>query len=159
MPKYEFEYSKFSTLEDLPIEYKKLLEQSQMATKKAYAPYSHFHVGCAVLLEDGQIVEGVNIENAAYPVGICAERSALSSAISQNPKVVIKAIAISYNSESGRSDKPAFPCGMCRQFIAEIEQNNPNNIPLILGGAKGEVVVINKAQDLLPFNFDKNDLK
>ncbi len=159
MPKYEFEYKVFASKEELESTYKLLLEKAQQATHKAYAPYSHFHVGCAVLLKNNVIVEGVNIENAAYPVGICAERSALSSALSSYPNEKIVAIAISYVSQSGRSDEPAFPCGMCRQFIAEVEQKNQSPIPLILGGEEGEIIIIEKAQYLLPFNFDKNDLK
>ncbi|HMN32448.1 MAG: cytidine deaminase [Chitinophagaceae bacterium] len=159
MYKYEFEYKVFSSKDELNSIHKMLLEKAFQVTQNAYAPYSQFKVGCSVLLENNQVLEGVNIENAAYPVGICAERSALSAAISMYPQVKILAIAISYVSPSGRSNQPVFPCGMCRQFIAEIEQHNNHPIPLILAGEEGKVILIEKAQHLLPFNFEKGDLK
>ena len=112
-----------------------------------------------MLLENGEVILGVNIENASYPVGICAERSALSSAISQFPDEKIIAIAISVLAPKGNNDKPAFPCGMCRQFISECEDRNEEAISLILGGQTGEVLVVHSAKNLLPFSFSGKDLK
>ena len=99
------------------------------------------------------MIPGVNIENASYPVGICAERSALSSAISSFPHEKIIGIAISYISLR-ENDKPIFPCGMCRQFMLECENRNGFPIKIILSAQEEEVIIINQARDLLPFDFN-----
>lgn len=158
MKSFQFHYQEFASDTDLPAEYQGLLRQARQITANAYAPYSNFFVGAAVQLEDGTIVSGVNIENASYPVGICAERSALASAISQYPEKQIVAIAISYASERSKSNKPAFPCGLCRQFISECEDRNGQPITLLLSGQEGVVVVIHSAKHLLPFSFTGSDL-
>lgn len=159
MPVFEFQYQAYPSSEGLSTSFQELLNRARLATQKAYAPYSNFWVGAAVLLENGAIVEGVNIENASYPVGICAERTALSSVISQFPDQKIKAIAISYQTASGNSGKPAFPCGMCRQFISECEDRNREPIILILSGLEGEVFQIDTVKHLLPFSFGGTDLQ
>lgn len=159
MPEFRFTYTELASDKDLDSNYFHLLAEAKRITDNAYAPYSNFRVGCAVLLQNGEIVAGVNIENASYPVGLCAERSALASALSQYPDEVIMAIAISYVSPEGENNKAAFPCGMCRQFISECENKNGRAIPLILSAQQGTVYIINTAQDLLPFSFGKEDLK
>jgi cytidine deaminase len=159
MPTFEFNYDELPGDQALSTQYHQLLSAARQVTENAYAPYSNFRVGCAVLLKNGETVVGVNIENASYPVGICAERSALSSALSQFPDETIIAIAISYVSPEGENNKAAFPCGMCRQFISECEHKNKQAIPLILGAQQGKVFIIHTVQHLLPFSFGKDDLK
>jgi len=158
MPIYQFEFEEFAKdtlLEDIDYH---LLNEARNATESAYAPYSRFRVGAAVQLANGEIITGVNIENASYPVGICAERSALASAISQFPEEKINTIAISILAPSGDNNVPAFPCGMCRQFIAECEDRNELPIRLILAGQTGPVKLIRSSKDLLPFSFGGKDL-
>ena len=159
MPTYQFTYQEYTTEAELNLSHAQLLSIARKATEHAYAPYSKFRVGAAVLLGDGKIVTGVNIENASYPVGICAERSALASAISEFPHETIVSIAISYVSPDGANNMPAFPCGMCRQFISECEDRNKKNIVLILAGQTGNIVVVNSSKDLLPFSFGGKDLE
>jgi cytidine deaminase len=158
MPVHQFSYTELPSEKDLDSKYFHLLAEAKLITKNAYAPYSNFKVGCTVLLLNGKIISGVNIENASYPVGICAERSALASTLSQFPDEPIVAIAISYISSQGENTSPAFPCGMCRQFISEVENKNKQAIPLILAAQEGKVYIINTVQDLLPFSFGKEDL-
>ncbi|HPI53092.1 MAG TPA: cytidine deaminase [Chitinophagaceae bacterium] len=158
MATFQFHYKQFASAAELNDTHRLLLTTAQEATKHAYAPYSHFKVGAAVLLHDGKIITGVNVENASYPVGICAERSALAAVISNYPNEEIMALAISYEAPSGDNNKPAFPCGMCRQFISECEDRNKKNITLILGAMQGEVMVIETAKHLLPFSFGGSDL-
>jgi cytidine deaminase len=124
----------------------------------AYAPYSRFRVGAAVQLESGRIVCGTNVENAAFPSAICAERSALSHAISNygNDKPV--AIAIAALTEEGITRDPVTPCGNCRQVIAEEETRNGKNIRIILSG-KDRTLITDSVADLLPLQFRKNNLK
>ncbi len=158
MATFQFQYQHLQNADELSDKHTKLLEKAREITENAYAPYSNFKVGAAVLLSNQQIITGINIENASYPVGICAERSALASAISQFPHEEILAIAISYLAPSGENNKPAFPCGMCRQFISECEDRNKKEITLILSAMQGEVMVIQTAKHLLPFSFSGNDL-
>jgi len=158
MASFQFEYQRLKNDKELSPVYHHILSEARIATDNAYAPYSDFKVAAAVLLENGEVVIGVNIENASYPVGICAERSALASAISQYPDEKIVAIAISILAPSGENSTPAFPCGMCRQFIAECEDRNEEMITLILSGQTGEVLIFNSSKDLLPFSFGGQDL-
>ncbi len=158
MATFQFNYQHLQDADELSEKYTTLLIKAREITANAYAPYSKFNVGAAVLLGNGEIILGVNIENASYPVGICAERSALASAISQFPAEEIVAIAISYLAPSGDNKKPAFPCGMCRQFISECEDRNKKEITLILSAMQGEVMVIQTAKHLLPFSFGGDDL-
>ena len=135
-----------------------LLEAARKSTSDAYAPYSKFRVGAAVRMFNGQIVMGSNQENASFPAGICAERVVLSAASAVYPGVAISSLALSYVNESEGADKPISPCGICRQTLAEYEQRFNQPIRLILGGKSGEIYIINRATDLLPFAFSKLDL-
>lgn len=159
MPTFQFSYDQYNNEIDLHESYRHLLLQARNATNQAYAPYSLFHVGCAVLLSNGHIATGSNIENAAYPVGICAERNVLAHVMSNYKNEKIKAIAISYSYQHENSTSPAFPCGMCRQFIAECEDINDAPFDIILAGLSGDIICVHSAKDLLPFSFGKNDLK
>jgi len=131
-----------------------LFEAAPKACQNAYAPYSNFKVGAAVLLENGTICMGNNQENAAYPSGLCAERVALFHAAAVNPNVPVKAIAITvdYANLNGFNDIIS-PCGSCRQSIAEYEHKFRNDIKLYLLGRKQKVCVIPSVQSILPFLF------
>lgn len=145
--------------EELPQEYAKLLDAAHEATSHAYAPYSKFNVGAAVLLKDDSIVIGSNQENASYPVGVCAERVAITSASAQHPNVPVKAVAISVKGKNIVVNTPVSPCGICRQTILEYELKQKQDIELILQGETGDVYWVPSAKTLLPLYFSGTDLK
>ena len=134
----------------------KLFNEAEKAMQNAYAPYSEFMVGAAVLLENGKIVTGNNQENAAYPSGLCAERVAVFYAASQYPGISVKVMAIVCNTQTGY---PVSPCGACRQVIAEYEQLSGKGIRLIMGTPEGKIYTANSIETLLPFMFGKKHLK
>ena len=148
----------YDSLEDLSDKDKSLLLQAKNSLEDAYAPYSNFKVGAAVLLENGKVILGNNQENAAYPLSLCAERVALFAATSVNPDVSISAIAITCKSQNHVLDRPATPCGSCRQAIVEKENLHDSPIKIILQGEKGPVYVVHSIKDLLPLSFDANFL-
>lgn len=156
---YQFEYESYASSDDLPEADRRLLEEAREVTKKAYAPYSRFHVGAVALLKNGQKVSGTNQENASYPVGICAERVLLASASMLHTGEPIHTMAVSYHNLNGESNKPISPCGMCRQSLAEYEERVGHPIRLLLSGMEGTVLVVNRATQLLPFSFKGDDLK
>ncbi len=135
-----------------------LLSEARSATQFAYAPYSNFQVAAVGKLENGEVVIGTNQENASYPAGLCAERSMLSTASSVHPGIAVRTIAITYNNLKGTSNKPASPCGICRQSLAEHTQRFEKPIRLILSGMEGEVQIIENCLDLLPLSFGAEDL-
>lgn len=136
-----------------------LLKAAREVTARAYAPYSNFHVGAVIRLANGQTVSGTNQENASFPAGICAERTALSAATSLFPGIPIDTIAISYDNRQGNSSQPISPCGICRQTLAEYEQRQQQPIRVILGGQSGNVLVIPAATPLLPLSFSAKDME
>jgi cytidine deaminase len=149
-------FQDFKELEDADA---RLLEASHQATANAYAPYSKFKVGAAVRLANGQIVTGSNQENASFPAGICAERVTLSAASAAFPGIPVTDLALTYVNESGNSNHPISPCGICRQTLVEYEQRFEQPVRLILGGFSGEIYIINRATDLLPFAFSSQELR
>ena len=155
---YSFSYEVFDSIADLNKEDAWLLQHAKETSKAAYAPYSNFLVGAAARLLNGEIVKGTNQENAAYPVGLCAERVLLATASTLCPQVPIESMAISYRSSKVKSDHPITPCGICRQSLQEYELRMHNPIRLILGGIEGKVIIIEKASMLLPFSFGSHDL-
>ncbi len=157
--KFEFEYELLGDKGQLTEPDQALLEAAQLATKSAYAPYSHFLVGAAARLSNGQIVIGSNQESTSFPVGICAERTLLNSVGSQFPALSITAMAISYQPVGKDSKEPISPCGMCRQSLLDFENRYEAPIRIILSGMEGEVMVIPSAANLLPFGFDGSILK
>lgn len=157
--KFEFNYTVYENIEELPEEDRWLLNEAREVTEQAYAPYSHFQVGAVARLANGEIVAGTNQENASFPVGLCAERVLLASISSLFPKVPIETIAISYKSESHISDHPISPCGICRQSLQEFESRVKSRVRLILGGMSGPVYVIDSASRLLPLAFTSEELK
>jgi cytidine deaminase len=154
------DFEEYEGFEELPEADQRLLREAQTAADDAYAPYSKFHVGAAVLLENGTIVKGNNQENAAYPSGLCAERVALFAAGAHNPAVKIKAIAIHAYAESAKEDsQPVGPCGACRQVMAEYEHRHQENLRLIMQGKNGKYIVSKNVNQLLPFIFNADNIQ
>ncbi|OSY88137.1 cytidine deaminase [Tenacibaculum holothuriorum] len=148
----------FENIDQLPTDDKALMEKAIEARAKAYAPYSKFNVGAALLLENGKIILGNNQENAAYPSGMCAERVAIWKAGSEFPGVKIKKIAITAASSTTKVNKPVGPCGACRQTLSEYEINQKEPMEVIFMGEVGKVVKIESLLHLLPFSFDSSYL-
>lgn len=144
--------------EELTPEEKQLVEVARQATYRSYSPYSHFSVGASVLLANGVILSGSNQENAAYPSGLCAERTVLFYANSQYPNQPITMMAIAARSEKGFTEIPITPCGACRQVLAETEKRFEYPIRILLYG-ETETIIIDGVKDLLPFLFDEDILK
>ena len=145
--------------EELSESYKNLMDQSIAAQQNAYAPYSNFKVGAAILLEDGTIFTGNNQENAAYPSGLCAERVAIFACSAQHPNVKIKMIAICADSEKIDLNTVLAPCGACRQSMYEFEAKQNTQIKVLLKGVDNEVFEFLCVEDLLPMAFQCNGLK
>lgn len=144
-------------LEELSEIEKKLINLARKATERAYAPYSHFQVGAAALLENGEIVTGTNQENAAYPSGLCAERVALFFANSQYPDVAVKLLAISAYTGGSFTEECTAPCGACRQVILETENRFKTPIRMLMAG-KERIYGVDSIKELLPLHFDKSSL-
>jgi cytidine deaminase len=157
--KFEFSYKVYDSIDELPEEQQWLLNEAREVTEQAYAPYSKFQVGAIARLANGEIVAGTNQENASFPVGLCAERVLLASVSSIFPKIPVETVAISYKSETQKSDHPISPCGICRQSLQEFESRVGHPIQLILGGITGPVYVIDSASKLLPLAFTSDELK
>jgi cytidine deaminase len=152
-------YFEYEGLEELEEEDRTLLERAREAINAAYAPYSAYHVGAAVLLENGKVFTGNNQENVAYPSGICAERVALFYASSQYADVPVKAIAVSARAKGFTVHSPVTPCGSCRQVMAESENRFNNKLKLIMRGDNGKINVIHGVSNLLPLMFRAEELK
>ncbi|RXP63318.1 cytidine deaminase [Lutibacter sp. HS1-25] len=146
----------FESIDELPIDIKLLMNKAIEAKQMAYAPYSKFKVGAALLLENGSIITGNNQENAAYPSGICAERVAIWKASSEFPNQKILALAISASSATLVVNEPVSPCGACRQTLSEYEINQEDKIAVYFMGEIGNVMKTNSVLDLLPMAFDKS---
>lgn len=157
--KQQIDYELYNSINELNEEDKSLLEKAMEYSTSAYAPYSHFNVGAAVLLENGVIVKGNNQENAAYPSGLCAERVALFSCGAQYPEVPIKTIAVTAFFENSKTPHPVSPCGNCRQVMVESEHRYQNNIRLIMITDGGKIIVLSSVKLLLPFLFNRDSLK
>ena len=149
----------YPDVKQLPLADQDLLKEAGDAVKASYAPYSDFHVGAAVLLNNGEIIKGSNQENAAYPSGLCAERVALFYAKSKYPDSVVESLAITASADHFDLDHPVAPCGACRQVIAEVEHRQNHKIKIILKGEKGSTQVINGIEHLLPLMFKEESLK
>lgn len=147
-------YETFASKEQLSEEDCELIEAAIESSRKAYAPYSKFHVGACLRLDDGRMVCGNNQENASYPQGLCAERVTLFSAAAQYPERTITSMAL----VASESDAPLSPCGGCRQVLLEYEQRQQHPIRILMASLTGEVVVLRQAADLLPFSFSKENL-
>ncbi|WP_143883432.1 cytidine deaminase [Chryseobacterium binzhouense] len=152
-------YNHFKSKTELTEIEQKLFEQAKIARKNAYAPYSEFFVGCAVLLENGEIFSGNNQENAAFPSGLCAERTALFWIGANYPDQKIKKIFIVGGpKEFSEKNPPIPPCGACRQSIMEYETKQNENIELYFANLNDDIIKVSSIKDLLPFYFDSTFL-
>ncbi|KAA5828085.1 cytidine deaminase [Algibacter amylolyticus] len=148
----------FDSLQELPKDVLSLMEKAVQAREKAYAPYSNFNVGAAILLDNNEIVCGSNQENASYPSGLCAERTAIYYAGSQFPGAKMVRMAITAGSKTSKTTKPIPPCGACRQAIAEYEIKQDAPIEIYFMGETGAIAKSNSLANLLPLMFDKSVL-
>ena len=137
---------------ELQQEEKKLIELAKDACTRAYAPYSQFQVGAAVLLANGKIVTGNNQENVAFPSGLCAERTTLFYANSQFPDQTVKSLAVAAYTQGDFLDRPISPCGACRQVVLETEMRYKKPVRIYLYG-KSEIYIIEGIENLLPIAF------
>ena len=139
--------------DELPALDRQLIDRAKSACSSSYAPYSHFHVGAAVLLENGEIINGSNQENAAYPSGICAERCTIFYANSRYPESAVLALAIAASTAPGEFlSSPITPCGACRQVLLETQRRFNSPMRILLYGTS-QVLVFNSIDTLLPFQF------
>jgi len=152
------QFSVFETAEQLPSDIQNLMTQAVAVRKNAYAPYSKFRVGAALLLDNGETVLGSNQENAAYPSGLCAERVAVFQAGSIYPNAKILKMAITAASDTNQTTEPIPPCGSCRQSIAEYEIKQESPIEIYFMGEIGAIYKSASLKNLLPFMFDKKFL-
>lgn len=148
----------FCQLEELADDDRQLVEKAIGATQNSYAPYSNFHVGACLRLADGREVIGANQENAAFPSGLCAERSAVFAAQSMFPEEAITALAIAARNENGLTAQPVSPCGACRQVILEMEDRYKHDVRILLYGTEG-VYVIPSVKSLLPLHFVDSNMR
>jgi cytidine deaminase len=137
---------------------RRVLQAAREACISAYAPYSGFHVGAAVLLSNGSIVTGNNQENSAFPSGLCAERVAIFYANANFPDSGLETLAVSATKDGVLVNETVKPCGSCRQVIAETQFRYGNSIRMILDG-QDSILILNGSESLLPLSFSKNDLK
>ena len=156
--KIESNLTVYDDFNELPSEIASLMEKAIEARKNAYAPYSKFSVGAAILLDNDQVVTGNNQENASYPSGLCAERTAIYYAGSQYPDAKILKMALTAGSRINQTITPIPPCGACRQAIAEYEVKQESPIEIYFMGETGKVVKSNSLANLLPLGFDRSFL-
>ena len=142
---------------ELTPEEQELVEIAKHQTNNSYCPYSKFHVGAAAKLDNGVIIRGANQENAAYPSGLCAERSALFAAGANYPEVPVNTLVIACYTDGHFTEDPGAPCGACRQVMIETEHRYGKPMKVILYGEK-EIFVFENASDLMPVGFFSEDL-
>lgn len=145
---YTFAYEHYASVEELSASDRRLVEEAVKATERAYAPYSHFHVGAAARLRSGRILTGSNSESEVFPAGLCAERSLLFYAQANHADDPIEAIAIASNP----SERECYPCGQCRQVLVDVERRQQQPIRVIMAGG-GSASVVRSTELLLPFTF------
>lgn len=148
----------FENFEELPKDIAALMTRAKEIRLKAYAPYSNFLVGAAILLDNDEVILGNNQENASYPSGLCAERTAIYYAGANYPNAKIVRMAITAGSNSNPTSIPIPPCGACRQAIAEYEIKQDAPIEIYFMGETGKIVKSNSLVNLLPFMFVKSFL-
>ena len=146
-------YEVYDAVEELSQQDAELMHRAHEAARNAYAPYSKFNVGAAVRMANGEIVTGNNIENAAYPSGLCAERVAIFGAMAKFPNVAIEALAITAHSSSKPITEPVAPCGACRQVMVEAEQVSKHPLRVMCQGETGPIMVFDGIETLVPFIF------
>lgn len=149
---------KFCQMDELSDDDRRLVEKAIGATERSYAHYSHFCVGSCLRLADGTEFLGANQENAVFPVGLCAERTAIFAAQVQRPDQPIVALAIAARNEEGLVANPVSPCGSCRQVMLEVEDRYQQPMRILLYGTNG-VYVIEGVKTLLPLSFVEESMK
>jgi cytidine deaminase len=152
------QFTAYKEVNELPDDIQNIMKQAIAVRKNAYAPYSRFRVGVAILLDNEKIVLGSNQENAAYPSGLCAERVAIFQAGAIYPQAKILKMAITAASDTNQTTTPIPPCGACRQSIAEYETKQDTPIQIYFMGELGDIYKSESLKNLLPFMFDKNFL-
>jgi cytidine deaminase len=155
---FQFNYKKYNSPDALPQKLQHLVLNAKAAAEHAYAPYSHFQVGCALLLESGKIITGNNQENAAYPSGLCAERTALFFYGSQYTTDPVKQLVVVAKHEHQPQWVGACPCGACRQVLLEYEYRQKAPIGVLFQLNNEQYIHLNSAKLLLPFQFDADAL-
>lgn len=148
----------YDSMEDLATEDRALMEVAMAQCERAYAPYSNYLVGAALLLEDGQVVRGSNQENAAYPSGLCAERVAIYAAGANFPDKKVRKIAITAKKRGADIFDAVTPCGSCRQAMSEYENKQKEAIKVFLTGPDGKIYVSDSIDNLLPLKFSADNL-
>ena len=146
-------YQEFDSLDELNQEDLLLAKAAIDATSRSYAPYSNFNVGAALMYADGEIIQGSNQENAAYPSGLCAERTALFYASSRRPDTPIISLAIAAAQNGKLCDIPATPCGACRQVMAQYQTKGGRPMSVLLVGGK-KIWKFASVDELLPLTFN-----
>lgn len=154
----EITYEQYGSVEELSAEDRELAQAAVQAISGSYAPYSKFNVGAAVRMSDGTIVTGANQENAAYPSGLCAERTAMFYANAHYPDKAMTAIAIAASQGGVLCEEPATPCGQCRQVMAEYQTKGGRPMSIILVGSK-IIYKFDRVECVLPFIFDSLEAK
>ena len=149
-------YEEFASPSEMTERDQMLVAAALDAQKGSYSPYSQFQVGAALLLADGTVVKGANQENAAYPSGLCAERTAMFAASANYPDVPMVALAIAGSDHGVLCNSPATPCGACRQVMAQYQRKYQHKIEVILVGKK-KIMKFEKVEDILPFVFSSLD--
>ena len=152
------QFSVFDSIQELPLDVQNLMAEAVAIRKTAYAPYSNFRVGAALLLDNGKIVMGSNQENAAYPSGLCAERVAIFHSGAIYPEAKILKMAITAASDTNKTTAPIPPCGSCRQSMAEYEIKQETPIEIYFMGEIGPIYKSASLKNLLPLMFDKKFL-
>ena len=146
-------YDEYASVEEMSAQDRELCRAAVEALEGSYAPYSHFHVGAAVRLSDGTIVKGANQENAAYPSGLCAERTAMFAAGANYPGLDMESIAVAARQDGRLCSEPAAPCGACRQVMAQYQTKSGKPMSVILVGAN-RIMKFSRVDDILPLIFD-----
>jgi cytidine deaminase len=148
----------FQQIEDLDSESKYLVHKAKDAAHHAYAPYSKFHVGAAIILDNDTVITGANHENASYPLCMCAERVALYAAAAAHPNKIIKKLAVVAHKKNQKDLVAATSCGACRQVMAEFENSQKKPIQIVMLTKESNWVIFPSASFLLPFSFNKENL-
>ena len=149
----QISYQEYKSIDEMNPEDRELAAEAIKAMQGAYAPYSHFHVGAAVRMSNGQIVRGANQENAAFPSGLCAERTAMFAAGARYPDKDLQSIALAGGVMGRLGSQPATPCGACRQVMAQYQAKSGKPMSVIMISAD-KVWKFEKVDDILPLIFD-----
>ena len=150
---FKLSFVEYGSIEEMCPEDRELASEAIQAMSGAYAPYSHFHVGAAVRMSNSRIVRGANQENAAFPSGLCAERTAMFSASAKYPDKDMRSIAIAGGVFGRLGAEPATPCGACRQVMAQYQTKAGRDVSVIMVGAK-RIWKFERVDDILPLIFD-----